>query len=69
MLELQYKSTGEVYQEQTCFTSFWEVKKQQGHTLHDHHRDENHVEAPLRSPGRTITVVFRGSFYGLQNKE
>ncbi len=62
MLELQYKSTGEVYQEQTCFTSFWEVKKQQG-------ENENHVEAPLRSPGRTITVVLRGSFYGLQNKE
>lgn len=37
--------------------------------LHDRHRDENHVEAPLRSPGKTITVVLRGNFFCLQNNE
>lgn len=37
--------------------------------LHDHHRDENHVEAPLRSPGKTNIIVLRSSFYCLQNNE
>lgn len=30
VLALQYKPTGEVYQEQTCSTSFWEVEKTAG---------------------------------------
>jgi len=37
--------------------------------LHDRHREENHVEAPLRSPGKTIIVVLRGNFYCLQNSD